>query len=184
MFDDAFAHLESQVESAESCIAQLEIFDDAQRMQVVVKEKSVLAHGGVESFFAGVTERWMADIVHQCQRFDQLDVKAKLSCDGAGNLRDLDGVRQAIAKMIRVAASEDLGFGLKPAKSPGVNDAITVALKIVAVGMLRLGVKASAGLLHPHGVVGEHQESLTEADQQRVGQRLGRHNEKSQGIQS
>jgi hypothetical protein len=29
--------------------------------------------------------------------------------------------------------------------------------------MLRLGITASAGLLHPHRVVGEHGESLTEA---------------------
>jgi hypothetical protein len=28
--------------------------------------------------------------------------------------------------------------------------------------MLRLGITASAGLLHPHGVVGEHEESLTD----------------------
>jgi hypothetical protein len=28
--------------------------------------------------------------------------------------------------------------------------------------MLRLGITASAGLLHPHGVVGEHEESLAE----------------------
>jgi hypothetical protein len=44
-----------------------------------------------------------------------------------------------------------------------VNDAITITLKVIAVGMRRLGETASAGLLHPHGVVGEHTESLTEA---------------------
>jgi hypothetical protein len=33
-------------------------------------------------------------------------------------------------------------------------------LKIVAVRMRRLGETASAGLLHPHGVVGEHAEKF------------------------
>ena len=56
-----------------------------------------------------------------------------------------------------------MSFGFEASKSPGVDDAITVALKVVAVRMRRLGITASAGLLHPHGVVGEHGESLTEA---------------------
>ena len=38
MFDDAFANFEGQVESAESGVAQLEVFYDAQRVQVVVKK--------------------------------------------------------------------------------------------------------------------------------------------------
>jgi hypothetical protein len=41
-----------------------------------------------------------------------------------------------------------------------VNDAIAITLKIVAVRMRRLGETASAGLLHPHGVVGEHAEKF------------------------
>jgi hypothetical protein len=72
-------------------------------------------------------------------------------------------VSQTIAKVVGVAPGKDLGFSLKTAKRSGVNDAISVALKVVPVGMLRLGITASAGLLHPHGVVGEHGESLTEA---------------------
>ena len=42
------------------------------RMQVVVKEEAVLAHGGVERFFAGVSERRMADVVDQGQSLDQV----------------------------------------------------------------------------------------------------------------
>jgi hypothetical protein len=65
--------------------------------------------------------------------------------------------------MIGITASEDLGLRLKPAKGSRVDDAITITLKFVAVGMPRLGMTASAGLFHPHGVVGEHGESLAEA---------------------
>jgi hypothetical protein len=132
-------------------------------MQVVVKEISVLAHCDVVCFFAGMAEGRMTNIMNQSQGLDQIDVQAKLSRDGSGDLRDLNGVSQTIAKVIRVAAGKDLGFCLKTAERSGVNDAIPVALKVVAVGMLRLGITASAGLLHPHGVVGEHRESLTEA---------------------
>jgi hypothetical protein len=123
----------------------------------------VLAHGDVEGFFASVSEGRMANIMDQSQGLDQVDVQTQLSRDGPGDLRDLDGVSQTIAKMVGVTASKDLGFCLKTAERSGVYDAIPVALKVVAVGMLRLGITASAGLLHPHGVVGEHRESLTEA---------------------
>jgi hypothetical protein len=132
-------------------------------VQVVVKEISVFAHGDVEGFFAGVAEGRMANIVHQGQSLDEIDVQTELSGDGSGNLCDLDSVSQTIAKVVGVTAGKDLGFRLQTAERSGVNDAISVTLKVVAVGMLRLGITASAGLLHPHGVVGEHGESLTEA---------------------
>ncbi len=105
----------------------------------------------------------MTDIMDQSQRLDQVDAQTELGRNGSGDLRDFDRVSQTIAKVVGVAAGEDLGFRLKTTERSGVDNAITVALKIVAVGMLRLGITASAGLLHPHGVVGEHEESLTEA---------------------
>ena len=70
VLDDAFAYFESKVEPAEGGIAQLKVFDDAQGMQVMVEEKSVLAHDGVQRFFAGVSERWVTDVVDQGQSFD------------------------------------------------------------------------------------------------------------------
>jgi hypothetical protein len=41
-----------------------------------------------------------------------------------------------------------------------VDNAIAVALKIVAVGMGRLGMAASAGVFDAHRIVGEHGKSL------------------------
>src|SRR5579863_2728914 len=110
-----------------------------------------------------MSEWRMADVMHQGEGLDQIDVQAELGRDSSGDLSDLDGMSQAIAKVVGVAAGENLCLGLETAKSPGVDDAITVALKVVAVGVLRLGITASAGSLHPRGVVGEHGESLTEA---------------------
>jgi hypothetical protein len=77
-------------------------------------------------------------------------------------------VSQPIAKVVGVAASEDLCFGFETTKGPRVDDAITVTLKVVSIRMLRLGITASAGLFHPHGVVGEHGESVAEAQDSAV----------------
>jgi hypothetical protein len=65
MFDDAFADFEGQVQTAEGGVALLEIFDDAKRVEIVVENESMLAHGGVERFFASVAEGRMADVMDQ-----------------------------------------------------------------------------------------------------------------------
>jgi hypothetical protein len=67
---------------------------------------------------------------------------------------------EAIAEVIGVAARENLGLGFEAAEGAGVDDAVTVALKVVAVGVLRLGVTASAGVFRVHRVVSEHGKSL------------------------
>ncbi len=79
-----------------------------------------------------------------------------MGCDGTGDLGHFDGMGQAIAEVVREAAGEDLGLGFQAAKSAGVDDTVAVALEIVAIGMLGFRNAASAGLLHPHGVVGQH----------------------------
>ena len=129
-------------------------------MQIVIEEKSVFPHGGVERFFSGMTEGRMSHVVHQGQGLHQVHVQPELGCDRAGNLCDLDGVGQAIAEVVGKAAGKDLCFGFEPAKGAGMNDAVTVTLEIVAIGMLGLRNSASAGLFDPHGVVGQHNGSL------------------------
>jgi len=78
-----------------------------------------------------------------------------LGGDGARDLRDFDGVGQAIAEVVGVAARENLGLRFQAAESPGVDDTVAVALKVVAVGMRRFGMAASAGIFYVDGVVGE-----------------------------
>ena len=101
--------------------------------------------------------------MHQRQRFHQVNIEIERSRDGAGDLRDLDGVRQAGAKVVGVAAGEDLGLVLQPAESPGMDDAVTVALKRIAVRVRRLRIAPSAGVLHANRVAGEHEESVAAA---------------------
>lgn len=120
----------------------------------------MLAHGCVEGFFSGVPERRMAEIVDQGERFDEIGVESELGGDGAGDLRDLDSVRQAVAEVIGVTASEHLSLRFEASKRAGMDDAITIALKIVAIGVRRLGMAASAGIFYANGIVGQHGESL------------------------
>src|SRR5580704_12092271 len=124
---------------------------------------SVAAHNRIQRFFPGVAEGRMPDVVNERKRLDEVDVQAKLGGDSARNLRYLERVREAIAKMIGIAAGKNLSFGFKAAKGAGVNDAVAVALEIVAIRMGRLGKTASAGLFHAHRIVGEHEGSLAEA---------------------
>ena len=65
-------------------------------------------------------------------------------------------MREAIAKMIGMPKCEDLRFVFEPAESARMNNAVPVALEIIAVGMRRLGVAAPAGLFHAYREVSEH----------------------------
>jgi hypothetical protein len=69
-------------------------------------------------------------------------------------------MRESVAEVVGVPAGENLRLRLKTAESSRVNDPIAIALKIVAVGMLWLGVTAPAGFFHAHRVIGEHGKSL------------------------
>src|ERR1700722_7941336 len=160
VFDDALALFKGEIESAEGGVAKLEIFDNAQRVQIVVERKSVLLHCCVERFFTGMSKRRMAKVVHKREGLGQIGVEAKLSGNGARYRRHLDGVSQAIAKVVGVATGKNLGLRFEPAEGAGMDNAITVALKIVAIRMLRLGMATSAGIFDAHRVVGEHETSL------------------------
>ena len=120
----------------------------------------MLAHGAVEGFFPGMAKGRMTDVVHQSERLDQVYIQVKCSCDGTRDLSNLDGMRKTISKVIRVAAGEDLGLGFEASKGARMNDAIPITLKIVAIGMGRLGAAAPAGILHAHRVISEHIKSL------------------------
>src|ERR1017187_4734192 len=170
VLDDAFADFEGEVQAAEGGVALFEIFDDAEGVQVVVEEEAVLAHGGVEGLFSGMAEGRVADVVDQGEGFGEIDVEAEGSGDGAGDLRDFESVGEAVAEVVGVAAGGDLGLGFETAEGAGVNYSVAVALKIIAVGVGRLGEAASAGVFDVHRVGGEHDRSL--ADRNSGPQRL------------
>jgi hypothetical protein len=65
-------------------------------------------------------------------------------------------MRKTIAKVVGIAAGENLRFIFQAAKRTSVDDAVTVALILVAVRVGRFREAASAGLFCVHRVAGEH----------------------------
>src|SRR5258708_18313479 len=106
MLDDAFAHFKREIQTRIIEIALFELFDDAQRVQIVIERGAAPTHQFVELAFTGVAEGRMADVVNKRERFGKLGVQSECGSNRAGNLRDLESVRQAIAEMVRIARSK------------------------------------------------------------------------------
>jgi hypothetical protein len=144
VFDDAFAHGESEIEPAESGITFFKPGDDAKGVQVVVEAKAVLVQGFVERFFSSVAEGWMADVVGESESFCEFRVEAESVGDGAGDLSDFKRVGEAAAEVIagEVAgeAGEYLGFAGEAAEGSCMEDAGAVASEGGAIGMVGFGI--------------------------------------------
>lgn len=82
------------------CVSLFKVFHDSQRMKVVVKAQPILLQAAVQRPLTCVSERWMSDIVHQCERFGEIRVESKRCSHLSGDLGDLDRMRQPAAKMI------------------------------------------------------------------------------------
>ncbi len=105
----------------------------------------------------------MPDVMHQGQRLHQIDIQIERCSNGARDLRDFHGVRQASAEVVGVAAGEDLRLVLQPAKGAGMDDAVAVTLERIAIRMRRLGIAAPTRILRADGVRGEHKRSVAVA---------------------
>src|SRR5437660_4010884 len=97
-----------------------------------------------------MAKRWMANVMDESERFGKLGVQSQRGSNGAGNLRDFQCMRQAVAEMVRVARSEDLRLGFEAAKGAGMNNAIAVTSVGTAVRMGLLGITPAAGSLRAH----------------------------------
>ena len=115
---------------------------------------------GVERVLAVVAVRRVADVVGQAGHFAQVGVQAEPGADTAGDLRDLERMRQARARRVPVAGADDLRFVGKPAQRRGVQHARTVTLegvaRLVAGRKLRLLRGLGNAARHVVGVVGVH----------------------------
>ncbi len=150
MLDDAFANFKREIQAGKIEIALLELFDDAERVQIVIETAAVRTHQFVELAFAGMAERGMPDVMDESERFGKLGVQPQRCGDGAGNLCNFQRVRQAIAEMVRIARGENLRLGFQAAKSAGMDDAIAIARVDAAVRMGRLGITPAAGEFRAH----------------------------------
>src|SRR5712664_2536951 len=151
MLDDALAHFEGEIQSGKIEIALFELFDDAQRVQIVIEIATVRAHQFVKLSLAGVAEGRMANVVNESESFGELGVQAQSGSDGARDLRDFKSVRQAVAKVVRIERGENLRLGFETPEGSRVNDAVAISRISAAVGMVRLRVAPSTGISRAHG---------------------------------
>jgi len=82
----------------------------------VIEALAEFAEAQVELLFSGVAEGRMADVVDERERFGEIGVEAESGGDGAGDLRDFEGVSEAVAKMVGEAGGEDLRFRFEAAE--------------------------------------------------------------------
>src|SRR5882762_3112613 len=151
MLDDALANFKSEIQTWKIEIALFELLDDAQRVQIVIEKAAVSAHQLVELSLPGVAEGRMADVVNESESFGELGVQAQRGSDGARDLRDFKSVRQAVAKVVRIARGKNLRFGFETPEGSRVNDAVAISRISAAVGMVRLRVAPSTGISRAHG---------------------------------
>jgi hypothetical protein len=95
-------------------------------------EAAMRCHRGLQRILARMAEGRMADIVRQAQRFGQIFVEPESARDAAADLRDLDAVGQADAVMIAIGRDEHLRLVAEATERDRMDDAVAVALEVVA----------------------------------------------------
>ena len=143
VLDDALTNAKRQVEPAMRGVPLLEVLDDAQRMEVVVEATPVAGKAAVQRALTGVPKGRMTDIVNQRKRLGQIFVQAKRSRNRPGDLRDLNRVGQAAAKMIGRPAGKYLRLPGEPPEGAGLHNALAIPLKGRARRTDRRGIDAS-----------------------------------------
>jgi hypothetical protein len=126
----------------------LEMVDDAQGVFVVAEGASVSREGAGEGFFSCVTEGGVAEIVAEGDRLREVFVEGESTGYGTGDLHHLQGVRKACPEVVAVRGDEDLGLVHEPAERLGVDNAVPIALEVVADTVGRLGPGAAYAVLY------------------------------------
>ena len=102
-----------------------------------------------------MTERAVPEIVGERDGLREVLVQSEGARRGAGDLRDLERVREPAAEMIALVADEHLGFVLEAAERGAVHDAIAVALERAAQRIFGLGMAPPPTALRMARVGGE-----------------------------
>ena len=144
MLEDALARLEAEVEPVEGRIALLERIDHAQALHIVFEAAArlvrprrrclrlVALQTGIERILAGMAEGGMAQVMRERDRLDQVLVQAQAARDAARQLRHLERMGQPGAEQVALVVQEDLGLVDQAPERARMDDAVAVALEIVA----------------------------------------------------
>src|ERR1039457_453214 len=163
MLDHAFADFKAQIQPGKSGVTLFEALDDPEGVQVVVESLAEARHLAIQRFLSGMGERGVPDIVGQSQGFGEILVQLQDVGQGARDLRDFDGVGEAVAEMIGQSWSEDLGLGLQAAERTGMNHAVAVALESVTVRVLGFGVSPPPASLYRKSQPRQHEKAAATA---------------------
>ena len=115
-------------------------------MLVVIKAPMVTHQPG-QYGFARMPKWWMAKIVCQADRFNQVFVCAEGAGYGPAYLSDFQCVSQTCTIIIAFIRDEDLGFILQTAKSRGVQNPIPVPLECCSIFRFLVWINPSLGML-------------------------------------
>jgi hypothetical protein len=141
VLNDAFAHSQREIKSAECGITLFKPGDDPESMEVVVEAERVMVQSLIKRLFTGVAEGRVAYVVGEGEGFREFLVEAESGGDGAGDLGDFEGMSEAAAEVIggktAGVAREDLGLSGKAAERSGVENAGAIASKRGPIGMIR-----------------------------------------------
>src|SRR5438874_7040384 len=129
VLDDAFTNPERQIEPAMRGVTLLKVLDDAECVDVVVESPPMALEAAVQCALTRVPKGRVADVVNQRKRLRKIFVKAKRGGDGPGDLRYLNRVGEATAKMIRRTAGKYLRLARKASEGTGLHNALAVPLK-------------------------------------------------------
>ena len=143
VLDQAFQRLPGEVEPVELGIAPLQRRHDMQRLGVVV-EAAKVRQATIERALAGVTERRVSEVVAERAGLGQILVEREGAGERAGDLRDLESVRQAGAEMIALVKHEHLRLVGEAPEGRGVDDAVAVAAEVAARRTWRLPIEPAA----------------------------------------
>ena len=113
---------------------------------------AVFFHDFLQAAFSGMAERRVAEIVVEGDGFAEFFIEVKAFAKRAGDLRDFNAVGQAGSVVFALMIGKDLRFAVQTAKSRGVNQSVTVALKRRADDIGKIGVKPAAALVRRSGV--------------------------------
>ncbi len=135
---DSVAHLPREVEAL---TLVLEHVDDAQALLVVVEatRDQVVQHP-----LAGMAEGRVAEVVAERDGLGQLLVEPQHLGDAAGNLRDLERMREARAVVVAGRREEHLRLVLEPAERLAVNHAVAIPLECGPDGIFRFRTQPPA----------------------------------------
>ena len=166
VFENAFARLEAEVEPVVGRVALFEPVDHAQALQVVLEARMRWVGGAqavVERVLAGMAEWRVAQVMRQRDGFDQIFIQPEFAGDRAAELGHFERMGQPGAKQVALVVQEDLGLVDQAPERRAVDDAVAVALELIARGGRGLGVTPAARLLRVAGVRLEHHHAASQA---------------------